>query len=120
MTALLTIGALAVGLGAGLLIGWPIFAAGEASEVGSAKHDRDMVCEYIPDLADDADDDMNLREPPIWRLQSVSFLAVAAGLGDDPSLSGFEEAGQDLLLATSRLSPEDISAALDDLADLCG
>lgn len=72
-TALLAVVALVMGLGGGLLIGWPIFSVGGATEVGSAEHDRVVACEYAAGLSDGSEFEFeDVRDPLLWQLQGLS------------------------------------------------
>lgn len=120
-TALFTVIALVVGLGAGLLIGWPIFSAETGNEAGSAEYDVEVMCNYVaqtPDLAAEFETDGLIDRPTLWRLQAIGILGSAAERADS-SISGFEKAGMDLHAGISRMMPQDATAALEDLKDLC-
>lgn len=116
--------ALLVGIGVGVLMGWPIFTSNDNPVLTAADdiaaYDLETLCNVIEPImeAPGQDEPPDQYGPRDWRLGAVGGLAEAAGLAD-PSYSALAEAGQGILDGRSQASPQKIRTHLMEIQAVC-
>lgn len=114
----------AIGVVAGLVVGVLVgtFLRGNGvGDVGdSPDADADVACQYVQSVSDDIDPDvaLDLDQPPIWRLQAIGLVAMAAATGDS-RYETLGDQGRDLTASIQRFDTEMLVSSLDAMAETC-
>lgn len=131
-TALLTILALMIGIGGGVVAAWPMSSGGageapghrsvelETTDYASVEYETETLCEYTAVVLTTSEDELvDFSEPQIWRIYAIANLANAVSSSESPTGDYKDYRGTDLMYAIGKHRPENITDELETLQEYC-